>query len=228
MNVHIDPDYYSVHQARFLAAFDGIAAYWRVVVVAQAGPEMADEVLDKARHQFTDLLASLPYIGGDDNHYTRDLVESAGYLALYLVLKRRGWKVEKAARVMYDAILDRNRDLPPPKLPPLDQLVKSGQMLAERALENRYPGDYVYDFVPGDGVGFDFGYNFWECATLKLYHAWGADEFAPYYCYLDFPKSPLGLRRTQTLAEGAPFCNHRFKLGRPAEHTWPPPFVKQE
>jgi len=222
--------YYTAHQARLLAAFDAEAACWRAVLVAQSGLEQATGVLDEARQKFAELLARLPDIGGDENPQIGALVESAGYLALYLVLKKRGWAVDKAAKIMYDALLRRSDSgaviNPPAKLQPFEQFMERRKKGAERSLERRYPEDYVYEFVPGDGIEFDYGYNFLQCATLKLYHAWDADEFAPFYCYLDFPRSTLGLRRTLTLAEGAPLCNHRFKQGRPAELGWPPPFMK--
>ena len=232
MDLRVDPEYYAVHRARFLESFDAEVVHWRSVLAAQCGPELAAGVLGEARQQFVELLAHLPDIGGDENPLTGALVESACYLALYLVLKRRGWAVEKAAKIMFDALLVRRSvsrtDIPPAIYLTPGQLMERRKNGAERSLERRYPGDYVYEFVPGDGVEFDHGYNFLECASLKLYHAWDADEFAPFYCYLDFPKSMLGLQRTLTLAEGAPFCNHRFKYGRQVKLSWPPPFVKSE
>jgi hypothetical protein len=44
-------------------------------------------------------------------------------------------------------------------------------------------------FVEGDGIEFEYGYDFYECGTQKLYHRQGADEFLPFYGYLDFVTS---------------------------------------
>jgi hypothetical protein len=85
----------------------------------------------------------------------------------------------------------------------------------------------VYEFVVGDGEEFDYGYDFLECAAQKFYHAQDADKFTPFYCFLDYPKSKMGLSRTMTLAEGHAKCNHRFKEGRKTEFGWPPPFLKK-
>jgi hypothetical protein len=222
--------YYLAHRDRFLTAFDDEAIYWRISLARLSGADLAADVLREARCKFEELLACLPYIGGDDNHLTGSLVEAAGYLALYLILKKRGWMPMEAAKVMYDALLERGSpSLPAParRLSP-EQLMERRQKAAERSLERRYTGDFVYEFVPGDGLDFDYGYNFLSCASLQLYRDWDASEFAPFYCYLDFPRSTLGLRRVHTLAEGDLLCDHRFKFGRPAEFSWPPPFVKSK
>ena len=99
---------------------------------------------------------------------------------------------------------------------------------AARSQLRYYAEDYVYKVIQGDGVEFDYGYDFIECATCKFYHSHGADDFTRFFCYLDYPKSEilgLGLTRTGTLAEGANKCDHRFKKGRKTEHRWPPPFL---
>lgn len=88
-----------------------------------------------------------------------------------------------------------------------------------------------FEFISGTGEEFDYGYDFLECAVQKFYHAQGADEFLPFYCFLDFAWSKvhgLGLSRTMTLAEGHMKCNHRFKQDREVQHEWPPLFLKEE
>jgi hypothetical protein len=102
---------------------------------------------------------------------------------------------------------------------------------AAQSQRRLYPDDYVYTLVEGDGDAFDYGYDFTACAAHKFYQAQGAGAFLPFFCFLDFPLSRRaghGLERTQTLAEGAPLCDHRFKQGRQTEQTWPPPFLDAE
>ena len=87
----------------------------------------------------------------------------------------------------------------------------------------------MYDFVPGDGESFDYGYDFHQCATQAFYHQQDADDFLPYYCFLDFAESRvhgLGLSRTMTLAAGEAKCNHRFRKGHRTEPEWPPEFSR--
>ena len=131
--------------------------------------------------------------------------------------------------MLYDAILTQAGQ-PQSDRPRQEQLSEQYRKAAERSQERRYPEDYVFEYVVGDGEEFDRGSDFTECATLKFYHAQGADEFMPFYCYLDFPKSKVigtGLSRTMTLAEGDEKCNHRTKIGGETKCTWPPPFVKR-
>lgn len=94
--------------------------------------------------------------------------------------------------------------------------------------EHRYPGDWVYEYVGGNGVEFGHGMGFLECGSQKLHHAHGADEFLPFYCFLDFPMSKAagsGLARTMTLAEGHVKCDFRYKEGREIYPEWPPPVL---
>jgi hypothetical protein len=147
-------------------------------------------------------------------------------------MRKRGRTAEETGKVLYEAALAQNAE-PPAQIPPSEwlsgeQLMERRKKRAERSQERRYPEDYVYEFIPGHGEEFDYGYDFQECAAHKFFHAQCADEFTPFYCYLDFPKSTMGLRRTMTLAEGQPKCNHRFKEGRQAEFGWPPLFIRRE
>jgi len=83
--------------------------------------------------------------------------------------------------------------------------------------QRRYPQDFVFSYIQGDGKEFDFGIDYTECAIVNFFRAQGADEFTRYVCLYDFLNSQLtgtGLIRTKTLAEGADKCDFRFKIGR--------------
>ena len=87
----------------------------------------------------------------------------------------------------------------------------------------RYPGDWVWRFV--EGPGDEFGYDFLECGTQKLYRSQGAEAFLPYYCYLDFVTHRLAgwqFCRTMTLAGGAERCDFRWRRGEAVVAGWPP------
>jgi predicted RNase H-like HicB family nuclease/uncharacterized damage-inducible protein DinB len=221
--------YYTARSRELLAEFEEEASRWKPVLLFQYGQDTADGLLREARAEFIALLPQLPYIGGDENQLTASLVESAQYLALYKAMKKQGKSAAETGKVLYDAEVARIEE--PRAVVPVsvtrEQLMDRRRRRAERSQERRYPGDYVYELIAGDGVEFDYGYDFSECAAHKLYHAQQADEFTPFYCYLDFPKSTMGLRRTMTLSEGDTRCNHRFKEGRKSEHAWPPPFLKR-
>ena len=228
----MDGEYYTTRKPELLKAFDEESQYWSAFIAIQYGEDFAHLIIESSREEFEVLLPHLPYIGGEENHLTGSLVEAARVLAFYKAMKKRGRTAQETGKILYDAALARIDD-PPAVLPP-SEVLDTGQLMerrrrqADRSQERRYPEDYVYEFVAGEGEEFDYGYDFLECAAHKFYHKQGADEFTPFYCFLDYPKSKMGLRRTMTLAEGQPKCNHRFKEGRKIELGWPPPYLKEK
>jgi predicted ArsR family transcriptional regulator len=82
--------------------------------------------------------------------------------------------------------------------------------------KHKYPGDYVLQYIEGDGKTFDYGIDFLECANCKFLRTMGADELAPYVCAGDKLVSEFlgwGLTRTMTIADGHEKCDFRFKRG---------------
>jgi hypothetical protein len=228
-------DYYTACKPEILSDFDQAARRWSVILSLRYGGEFTDAVLQEARGRFEALIPQLPYIGGDENHLTGSLIGSARCLAFYQAMKARGKSAEETGKVLYDAIQAHAEDfvsqVPPSQRLSRDELMKRRRERAQRSQARRYAWDWVYEFVEGDGEEFDYGYDFAECATEKLYRAQEAIEFLPFYCFLDFPKCELGglgLSRTMTLAEGKEKCDHRFKEGGRSTQDWPPPFLRGE
>ena len=220
-------DYYVSHKAEILALLDEHAQAWRPFIAARYGDEFVDALLGESRAQHKALIPQIPYIGGDTNPMTRHLIRSTTSLALYKAMRARGKTAEETGKIIYDAVAESVRRLPP--LPPRspEDLEKEREQ-ARASQQRRYPSDWVWEFVEGNGLQFDYGYDFVECATQKLYHAQGADEFLPFYCFLDFVTfrtAGWGFARTMTLAEGGEKCDFRFKKGGRTERSWPPPFV---
>jgi hypothetical protein len=234
MKYPIDKDYYIVRKPEQFKRFEAEVKIWMPVVLRQYGEIPAYRILLEARQSLENLIPQIPYIGGDENPGTNWLLASVRCLALYQAMKKQGKTSEETGKILYDAILTRVGE-PPPDIPPAEKMTteeldKRLIKDAERSQERRYPGDFVYTYIAGDGNKYDRGYDFTECAVLKFYHAQDADEFTPFYCYLDFPKSKVngsGLTRTMTMSEGYKKCNHRDKAGRETKVEWPPPFLKR-
>ena len=224
-----DKCYYVARTAELLAEFDQDAARWRPILAKQNGRKAAEAVLRAGRAEFEALIPHIPYIGGEDS-YTGSLVESVRCLALYRAMQQQGRAAEETGKVLYDAVLGRLGE--PQALPAqpltLEQLMGRRRRRAEWSQERRYPAGYVYYFVAGEGQEFDYGYDFIECAAQKFYRAQGAEQFLPFFCFLDHAYSRVyrqGLTRTTTLAERGARCDHRFKAGRQTEVGWPPSYV---
>lgn len=219
--------YYLARQANMLALFDDHARAWRPLLAHRYGEGFAAAVLQEARRQHEALIPGILYIDGDENPMTRHLIRSTTSLAFYQTMKAHGKTAEETGQILYAAVEASVRQLPlaAPNSP--EELARKREQ-ARESQKRRYPGDWVWEFVEGDGIAFDYGYDFIECGTQKLYHAHGADEFLPFYCYLDFVTyrtDGWSFSRTTTLAEGYDRCDFRFKKGGSTKKGWPPPFL---
>ena len=230
MDKRAGTSYYLSRKPQILALFDEHAQALRRPMADRYGRGVAGAIIAEARRWHEALIPEIPYVGGDENPMTRHLIRSTTGLALYKAMSARGKSAVETGRILYDAVVEQVSHLPPlPPHSPEDLAPKREQ--ARKSQQRRYPGDWVWEFVEGDGVEFDYGYDFLECGTQKLYRAHGADEFLPFYCYLDFVTyrtAGWGFFRTMTLAEGYERCDFRFKKGGRTDRGWPPPFLEQE
>ncbi len=222
--------YYTSRSKELLRDFRHKASGWRPVLRELYGKDLAEQILQEAEQVFVNLIPQIPYIGGDNNRLTGSLISSAMDLALYRAMTAHQKSPYETGKVLYDAIIAAP---PPPPIPPAERLTREQLMErrradAERSQRREYALDFVYELVEGDGETFDYGYNFFECATQKFYRQQHAEELLSYHCFLDYPKGErvgLGLRRTKTLAQGDDKCDHRFIEGGRADQTWPPAFA---
>jgi hypothetical protein len=208
------------------------------ILAVQFGDKEAQTLVRESRQVYDKLLPEVPYIGGDENLNSENLLVSAYCLSMYRVLSARGQTTEQVGRFIYEAY-EAVTDLPGWLCAVVKRLKygsKNRERLREQAAasqERRYPGDWVFTFVEGDGQAFDYGLDFSECGICKLYHAQGADELTPYLCLSDYVVGKAfdrGFVRYKTLAEGADVCDFRYKEGResfvyPLRDGWPPQFA---
>lgn len=235
MNDHTSTHYYLSQKSELVECFEKESKRWRTILSKHFGDKLVENILLKAKHRYEVLIPEIPDIGGGENHLTNSLIGSVECLALYQAMKARGKTTTETGKALYETIVERYGK-PIPEIPPSqrlseEELMRRRKKRAKRSQRREYELDFVYEFVEGDGDMFDYGYNFTECATQKFYIEQGAEEFLPFYCFLDFPKSRLyglGLSRTGTLAEGCEVCDFRFKAGSDCEEKWPPPFVKRD
>ena len=227
-------NYYQRHIKRFLKEFDLVAGSARSVLDRYFSGEDVGTLVQKTRQDFETLLPQLPYIGGKQP-FTEFVVFTGMLLALHRTNQSRGGTVEQTGELMYEiarAFLSTS--------PPFVKQLVAGvnfspfylRRLQKRAVEShqrQYAGDYVYNFVPGDGVSFDYGVDYLECASCKFLESQGAFELAQYLCPVDILYSQVfswGLSRTMTIASGSEKCDFRFKRGGPINVTVPPSMQK--
>lgn len=205
--------------------------------VEQYGEAFAEMIYRETREEFEQLIPQIPYVGGDRNPLSDNIIKSASLLALYRVMKRHDKPVEEIGEIVYRMAQAWVHTFPGWVRKLLGRYYMTGTMrsrsrqTAERSQRREYTDDFVYEVVEGNGQDFDWGVNYLECGIVKFFRAQDAVEFAPYMCQLDyvmFQGLQVGLERTMTIAQGGRFCDFRFKKGRPTPDGWPPKFLTHD
>jgi len=211
---------------KLLKDFDGVFKRSKPFLVSRFG-ESTPRFVEETRREYENIIPFIPYLGGMEP-FTRYVISAALYTALYRVLQNHGKSLEEAGQFIYDlteAFLNSY-----PKLflrfltgdifsKKLTEKAKKGAEATQRLV---YPENYVFSYVEGDGVEFDYGIEYTECAVCKFMKAVGAPELTPYICNVDIISSDKygwGLKRTMTIAEGHPTCDFRFKKGGKTDIT---------
>ncbi len=198
----------------------------------QTATVMREEMLDEYRR----LIPDVPYIGGRRNINSDALALAPRALAAYRVVVRHGGSVEDAGEFLHRAVRAQMERIPKVLRHWIGRQ-RFGRLrrrklekAARRSQARRYPGDWVFERIDGDGKTFDFGIDYTECGIVKYLHAQGADELCPYGCDLDyvmFEAMGIGLRRTKTLAWGCDRCDFRLSKQGVTSAPWPPEFVER-
>ena len=200
---------------------------FRKPLAAAYGKEDGEAIVKDAIQRFEALLPDIPYIGGGENPSTRNLYLTAAMLAVYRSLQARGASVEEAARLIYLGSASFFGSFPARVL-----MRSQGRRLLSRKFrdkrrhvaaisqQRRFPDDWVFEVVEGNGQGFAFGVDYTECGLVKYLAREGAPELAPYLCWIDYPQFAamhLRLDRTETLAQGGQKCDFRVSRGQPVK-----------
>jgi len=213
--------YYRKKKDEITSEFDGLLELIDPLLRQHVDATTAQDVLDAARARFSSSLEELPYIGGDDNWLTGNLVHASMAAALYIPLKERGRSVDEAGRMFYEAVEQAmSEQIANPPVPAHDAEAIRQAREKERnfdawTLKRDYPYNWVGEYVDGEGKPFDYGRDWIECGNVKLYKHYGVEELTPYMCLMDcifFRATGMGLHRTKTLAQGDDRCDFRTSL----------------
>lgn len=216
--------YYRAALPRLIAEFTQVNEGARAYLAAAFDRGLADWAADRALDEFRTLAPALPYVGGDENENTPYLVKAAWYAAYYAPLRSRGKSAEDVGRMLYRLNEGAPAGLKRAAVDPFSPAyLARHRAWAARSRERRYPGDWVATVVTGDGRDFDWGCDYHECGIVKYLRSLRMGELAPFICVNDFLTSRAqgtGLRRTGTLAMGAPRCDFRYRKGRAVTQSW--------
>jgi len=212
-----------------LRLYDRISRPARVIFILEFGETLTDRLILDIKSRFEAMIPELPA-----TRFKKPLgtfiVYTGMYLAMYQVLKRQGFGVEWVGNAIWDIGVHISRQAPRIVTKAIGRSRFTDAYLAklkERASISQLrelPGDYVFRFVEGEGCEFDFGVDYFECASLKFLGQQNARELAPFLCPMDILYSDMfgwGLKRTKTLAQGDAICDFRFRKGKPTEVAIP-------
>jgi hypothetical protein len=233
-----DSGYYTPQRDKLIATFEKQMRPMVLKLAGKYGREGADELFQDAVHAYGEIIPLIPNIGGKANPYTRFLFQSAWGVAIYRAVVKHGGTVEGAAEMLHRGAISMFERTPAFLLRLFGKWYHSRlrypkmRKEAQKTQEREYSGDWVYEFVEGDGENFDYGLEMTECGIIKFLTTLGADELIPYMCAIDYISlgaMRVELRRTKTLAFGCDSCDFRFIAnGNPPIVEWPPRFYEKD
>ncbi len=215
----MNSSYYIEHQEKLLSQFRKKEESFKHILALEFSAE-AETILQEMHAEFLAMLPRLPYIGGDKNLLTENLVVSAWFLSLYKTLKKRGYDDDLIGDLCYRIAEDFVRKQPQWAAKLQGVLAGTGlfkfiyRKLSEKSQKREYSGDFVVQFVEGSGEHFDYGFDFTECGICKLFQAENASQFTKHMCRIDYLTTSFNgieLIRTGTIANGHEKCDFRFR-----------------
>lgn len=224
------------HLRRKVGVFDRRLKRVRGDLVDRYGEKAAEAMHQEMLDEYRRLTLQAPYIGGRGNPFAGNMVGGCSALAVYRVVLDHNGNLEDTGELLHRTIRAEVEGIPQALRPWMVRYMFSGlrrrqlERGARRSQARRYPGDWVFEVVPGDGKDFDLGVDMIECGIVKFLHAQGADELTPYLCDWDYLYAEvLGYRleRTKTLAWGCDRCDFRSMRNGHMTAAWPPPFIER-
>jgi hypothetical protein len=228
--------YYSVRKEKLLKDFHRTSALTKASLVARYGKEFTSTLQKEVRQQFEKLIPEIPYIKGlRARALNTFLLITAQELTAYKVMKKHGKPPGEAWELCHEALRLRLAEIPRWKRWLLKRVMFSRlvrKIVARRARQQQKIrfGDFEIEYLIGEGDEFDFGVNYLQCGNYTFVKKHAGEEFAPYVCMSDIVLSEAlgwGVIRTQTLADGCPHCDFRFKKGAPTHISSKTPEVQE-
>jgi hypothetical protein len=215
-------DYYLSRGNSLLKLFDFTFRPIRKKLASHYGEAYAESIVDKSRQNFVEIIPQMPYVGGMKNYYTPIIVVNGFIVAMFRAMEETGKTAEEVMRIWAEVADDLFRKIPGPiarlggRMLLSKQTMKAFEKQTHISQERKYPEDWVYVLLEGDGEEFDVGFEFSECAVIKFYQAMEVMDLARYCNFGDVTYSHylgIGLDASETLGMGCDRCRMLFKKG---------------
>jgi len=234
MTVKVLKDYYIKRKSKLMKNFSKGLGIARDLLKRKFSEAKIDEMFDQMKSEYEKIIPEIPYIGGNKNSFTILLIGGMSSLAMFRILEKEGFSQRDIGEFYYK-LCDvhntiRKKSLEkigkdPSQYPFELAYVEYVKKLSETSKLRNYPDDWVADYVEGDGKSFEWGFNFQECGLHKIFKRLDAEKYTPFFCLGDFSEAEIlgfGFSRTQSLAFGAPMCDHRYIKDYKTPRGWPP------
>ncbi len=231
MTTYNGQDYYIKKIPELMKEYDKDAVLLAETLTSYFNNLKIQNLLAEIRKAYEALIPDLPYIGGDTNISTQYIIGSAFSLPILLSLEQEDISMRDMAKIIYKTIKSKHNLTSSEKKQQIRDFYFSADMpeMAKKVCSvsqlRKYPEDYVYTYVEGDGINFNYGYDVNECGIVKFYNQIGAQRFIPIVCLTDYAiYQPLGVgfKRTQKIPTGDTICDLRFKKDYDTPSGWPP------
>ncbi len=225
MAIEEEKNYYLKKKRTLLRTFKTALVIVKNILIEYFGESKFKEISTITEKEFEALIPQIPYVGGDENHLTEDLINATLLLPLLRVFEKEGLDFYEIGKLAYDLFEAFYKVIPPTSNIFSEESFIQLKESAKHSKLRKYNGDWVYDFVEGDGKTFTYGTDYYECGVFKFYKSQGAEHFMPIICISDFAQAQAygyGLKRTQTIGNGAPLCDFRYIKNGSTPRAWPP------
>lgn len=204
------------------------------VFLLDASPEKIKETQNYFLSQIEKHLENFPYIGEKDlgRVFLNIVLMTPLMITLFDTAEKLDIPQRDAGFYLYKRLQTLNRAIPAPfrwlqrKILLGSPGKKAMKDLALRSQKKKYTGDWVFEYIPGDGKTFQYKAIFSECAIEKYLKSINKVHILPYLCLTDWVgwnEIKINASRTQTLGCGGTCCNFTYVgEGKPEYEAWPP------
>lgn len=218
-----EKDYYLKKKGTMMRQFDVVMNLVKNGLIEKFNEGRFNEFALNSRKDFEMLIHQIPYIGGKTNRFTENLINATSMLALMTNLEKQGLEFHEIGELCYNLFETFFKVMPSEDIFQ-EEYIHKFQEDAKDSMLRKYPEDWIYEFIKGDGKAYDYGIDFIECGIYHFFKKNNAEYLVPLMCIVDYVKaraSGYELKRTQTIARGDPVCDFCFIKGGTSPRGWP-------
>ncbi|MFX0145658.1 MAG: L-2-amino-thiazoline-4-carboxylic acid hydrolase [Candidatus Hodarchaeota archaeon] len=227
-------NYYLKNKPNLMKRFEYSLRIVKDLLMERFDESKSEDLINRMRKEYEEFLPKIPDVGGKKNLFISIITDKVSLLAMFFILEKEGYKYREIGQfaIKFTEIETKNA---------IERVEKKGMDLldfyfndvffnsakahCDDTLKRKYPDNWVMEYVDGTNEDFDYGLNVSECAIHKIYKKLRAEKYAPFGCLIDFAQANVagfGLTRTESLANGALGCDHRFTRTGNTPKAWPP------